>query len=196
MAIAREDVKKQLITFYSTKDKEVTMYELPQLNYIQTKGVGERNIYRMYEYKQLWTMNRFVNRVKHYTIEDLIKNFSRMPLEMEWEDARDQEVNYKARFVLPSYVNDVHYIMTMKDLNNRLGEIPFELALDTQEQGKVAQLLHRGCYDDIHHSIHKLQQSLQDQGYTLKGNHREIFLNHPHCNPPEKLQILLRQYIE
>ncbi|GGD77950.1 hypothetical protein GCM10010911_39930 [Paenibacillus nasutitermitis] len=54
------------------------------MQYLISSGVGERDIYRMYDYNEIWTIGRFINRVKYYTKRELGKNFSRMPIEVEW----------------------------------------------------------------------------------------------------------------
>src|SRR5690606_336763 len=196
--LVREDLKKQYSKYYSLKDKEVALYVLPEMTYLTASGLGARNIYQMYDYKEIWTMGRFINRVKHYTIHQLERNFSRMPLEMEWKDIAQEDslVPYRARMAVPEYINLDLYNLTMEDLKKRLGEIDFKLEIANVSERNCAQLLHEGSYESIHLTRERLVNDLQQQGYSLKGDMQEIYMNHPHCNPPEKLKILLRQEVE
>ena len=196
--LVREDLKKQYKKYYSLKDNEVILYTLPKMKYIIVSGEDARNIYQMYDYKEVWTMGRFINRVKHYTIHNLKRNFSRMPLEMEWKKTAhdDGMVQYRAMMPVPEYINQELYNLTLEDLRERLGEIDFKLELAIVPERKCAQLLHVGSYETIQYTREKLVSDIQELGYSLKGGTQEIYMNHPHCNPPEKLKILLRQEVE
>jgi hypothetical protein len=194
--IEREDVRKSNKDYYSLKDKTVQLYVIPEMNYLISAGIGERNIYAMYDYREVWTIGRFINRVKHYTVQDLHKNFSRMPLEMEWGDTVDSGVKFRAIMWVPSYIDEMLFDNTIADLNQRLGKIDFKFELATLPQRHCAQILHLGSYEEIHQSEQKLIEGIKEQGQKPKGNCQEIFMNHPHCNPPEKLKILLRHELE
>ncbi|WP_248926838.1 GyrI-like domain-containing protein [Paenibacillus hamazuiensis] len=199
--VHKEDVKKLNKTIYSIKDLEATVYDIPEMNYIFAHGNGARNIYRMYDYKEIWTMGRFINRSKYYTVGELGKNYSRMPLEMEWGEAAEQaepgtEVPFTAMMWIPEYVSEFIFDRTLSDLRGRLGELGATLQLGKVSQGTCAQLMHFGHYSGIGETVRQMRSSLEEQGYVPKGRHREIFMNHPHCNPPEKLQILIRQPLE
>ena len=196
--LVREDLKKQYNKYYSLKDKKVTLYTLPEMKYMIVSGANARNIYQMQDYKEVWTMGRFINRVKHYTIHNLKRNFSRMPLEMEWKETAqgDGVVQYQAMMAVPEYINQELYNLTLEDLRERLGELDFKLELAIVPKRKCSQLLHVGSYETIHSTREKLVSDIQGQGYSLKGGTQEIYMNHPHCNPPEKLKILLRQEVE
>lgn len=189
-------MRKSNKQFYSTKDHAVTVYDIPEMKFIYTMGNGEHNIYRMFDFNEIWTMNRFINRVKHYTVKDLTRNFTRMPLEMEWGDLRENGIEFKAMMAVPAYIDESFYQSTMIDLQNRLGDLPFKIHLETITQGKCAQILHKGKYQDLGRTLEMMKEELHKRSYQVSHRHREIFMNHPHCNPPEKLQILIRQPLE
>jgi len=65
--IFREDVRKTNRKYYSLRDNKVNFYSIPNMNYVESIGSGERDIYKMYDYKEVWTIGRFINRVKFYT---------------------------------------------------------------------------------------------------------------------------------
>ncbi|QGQ98356.1 hypothetical protein EHS13_27460 [Paenibacillus psychroresistens] len=184
--IEREDIRRSNKEFYSLRDKTVQLYTLPEMNYLSSTGVGERNIYAMYDYRGIWMMGRFINRVKHYTVRDLNKNFSRMPMELEWGDP------FKANMWVPEYIDQILFNNTVADLVERFGEMDYTFELVMLPQRRCAQFLHQGSYEEIQQSEVELLRGIEAQGYKPKGKCQEIFMNHPHCNPPEKLKILLR----
>lgn len=194
--IVRENLRRINKQYYSTRDREVAIYEIPEMNFIYAEGTGEHDIYRMYDFKEIWTMGRFINRVKHYTKKEITRNFSRMPLEMEWGELQESGIRFKALMAVPVYIDETAFTNAIADLQMRLGEFEFKIHLKTIVQGPCAQILHQGRYRDIGIALEKLNEEMYRKGYQARHSHREIYMNHPHCNPPEKLQILIRQPIE
>jgi len=180
---------------YSLKDKSVHMYQIPQMKYLVASGVNDRDIYQMYDYNEIWLMGRFINRVKYYTKNELQKNFSRMPLELEWGDIAENGVEFKAFIRIPHYINEELFDVTMNDLKKRHKIDEVDLSIKEIPQRLCAQLLHQGDYASIKQSKQLLIKELINSGYQLQGEPQEIFINHPYCNPPEKLNILLRQQV-
>jgi hypothetical protein len=66
MAIDQKNIEREDL-------KTVQLHVIPEMNYLISTGMGERNIYAMYDYREVWTIGRFINRVKHYTVQDLHK---------------------------------------------------------------------------------------------------------------------------
>jgi hypothetical protein len=195
IGVLREDVRKLNKEFYSLKDKEINYYHIPQMQYLIASGVNERDIYQMYDYKEIWTIGRFINRVKYYTKREINKNFSRMPIEVEWGKKIEFGTEFLAMMWVPDYINEDLFNVTMMDLKNRHDILELNLSLTEIPQRFCAQLLHKGNYSYIEDSKQILVEELNKDGYQLIGKPQEIFMNHPHCNPPEKLNILLRQEI-
>jgi len=193
-SVFREDVRKTNKEYYSLKDKKVQYYLIPKMKYLESIGSGERDIYRMYDYKEVWTIGRFINRVKFYTVRDLGKNFSRMPLELAWGDS---DYEYKVSMWVPEYITEDLFEVTMTDLRERYDFVKnLSISLYSRQERKCAQLLHFGEYSHIESSKQNLLEEINAKGYSPKGSLEEIFMNHPHCNPPDKLQILLRQEVD
>ncbi len=190
--ISREDVRRTNKEFYSLRDRAPTIYELPAMHMLATSGQEERDIYRMYDYPGIWTIGRFINRVKVYTTRELGKNFSRMPIEAEWGDGAE----YRARMWVPDYITQDIYESTMADLLAKFDRAVPNVSLTKVLPRKCAQLLHIGPYEFIDSTREQLLERLRSQGYRLVGRPQEIYMNHPHCNPPEKLNILIRQEVE
>jgi len=191
--IFREDVRKTNKEYYSLRDNKVNFYLIPGMNFIESIGSGKRDIYKMHDYKEVWTIGRFINRVKYYTVRELGKNFSRMPLELAWGDSDNE---YKASMWVPEYISDDLFEVTMSDLGRKYDFVKdLSISLIFRKERNCAQLLHFGEYNQIESSKQYLLEGIYAEGFTPTGKLGEIFLNHPHCNPPDKLQILLRQEI-
>ncbi|WP_054028759.1 hypothetical protein [Bacillus sp. FJAT-28004] len=195
IGVVREDVRRLNKEFYSLKDKDINFYKIPHMKYLVASGVNDRDIYRMYDYKEIWTIGRFINRFKYYTKREINKNFSRMPIEIEWGRKTETGTEFKVMMWVPDYIDEDLFTITMADLKNRHDLNEVNLSLNTLPNRLCAQLLHKGNYSNVEASKQILVEDLRKDGYLMKGNPQEIFMNHPHCNPPERLNILLRQEI-
>lgn len=193
--VLREDLRKLNKEFYSLKDKEINIYQIPMMKYLFASGSNNHDIYRMYDYKEIWLIGRFINRVKYYTKREINKNFSRMPMEVEWGNKTESGTEFKAMMWVPDYISEDLFNTTMNDLRVRHDTYETNLLLTEIPQRICAQLLHKGNYSYIEESKQRLNEELSKNGYRLIGKPQEIYMNHPHCNPPEKLNILLRQEI-
>ena len=63
-------------------------------------------------------------------------------------------------------------------------------------EGRCAQLLHIGQYDEDAPSIVCLHHAIAAAGYRPRGKHHEIYLGDPRRVAPDKLRTILRQPIE
>ena len=72
-----------------------------------------------------------------------------------------------------------------------------EVAFETYTEGQVAQIMHRGPYDDEAASFDLLEGFMVEQGLERQWImdeyvHREIYLSDPRRVPPEKYKTTLR----
>jgi hypothetical protein len=63
-------------------------------------------------------------------------------------------------------------------------------------EGRCAQLLHIGPYDEEAPSIVRLHRAIAEAGFRPRGRHHEIYLGDPRRAAPDKLRTILRQPIE
>ena len=60
-------------------------------------------------------------------------------------------------------------------------------------EGRSAQLLHLGPYDDTGRTIGRLHDFIRESGCTPRGRHHEIHLSDPARTEPSRLRTILRQ---
>lgn len=61
-------------------------------------------------------------------------------------------------------------------------------------EGRSAQILHVGSYDDEAPTLARLHDEwMPAHGLTFNGDHHEIYLSDPRRTAPEKLKTILRQ---
>jgi hypothetical protein len=141
IGVLREDVRRLNKEFYSLKDKDINFYQIPQMQYLIASGVNDRDIYRMFEYKEIWTIGRFINRVKYYTKREINKNFSRMPIVIEWGRKTETGMEFTVKMWVPDYIDEDLFNVIMTDLKNRHDINEVYLSLTTLPHRLCAQLL-------------------------------------------------------
>jgi hypothetical protein len=147
----------------------------------------------MHDSDALWSMVRVTNRMKEMTKRDMNFKFKLMPLEIIWSNESPQ---WKAMMALPALVSDELFQEALDGLVERKRNVRVPVEFCSVDQGLCAQTLHIGAYNQVGETLDRMGNELEAKGYRIKGDRREIYINQPFCNPPEKLQTIVRVPIE
>ena len=95
--------------------------------------------------------------------------------------------------MLPEYVSKILIDNAIKTLREKKGTtVPESLRIIDFTDGKAAQIMHIGPYDQVERSYDKIISELNNKGLKINGKHHEIYLSGPRRTPPEKLKTILR----
>ncbi len=143
-----------------------------------------------------------------YTLKFALKKAGRIdfvvaPLEALWwsDDPRAFEENRRDRWrwtamvMQPEHVEDADLGDTLAELQRKGIRNPAHdrLRLEALEEGRAAQLLYVGPYNDMGPSVAELNVFAAAEGYQPHGRHHDIYLSDPRRTAPEKLKTILRQ---
>lgn len=196
------DLKRNLKDCYTGK-KKVKFVEVPPVNYVAITGKGNPNTSQ--EYKDaIETLFGMV-----YTIKFMCKaegdDFVVMPLEGCWwtDPIEDFSINNKdkwlweAMIALPDFVDKETFELARAQLKKKKNPVSIDKAqLKRHEDGLSAQILYTGPYSNEGKYIEEMHKSIEEEGYKLRGKHREIYLSNPQRVASEKLRTIIRQPIE
>jgi hypothetical protein len=199
------DTIKELGILYNQPKKEISIVEVPPLNYLTIQGQGDPNQNQDYSdaVGALYSLA--------YNIKFSIKkgpqglDFKVMPLEGLWWAEDMAQFNLDTRgdwlwqmmILQPEVVSAEIVAQAREDVRRkknlpRLDEVKFE----RYEEGTCAQIFHSGPYGEAERpSVDKLHAFIHEQGYQLSGKHHEIYFNSPLRTAPEKLKTIIRQPI-
>ena len=101
---------------------------------------------------------------------------------------------------LPEFVTNEAFIRATDVFTTKHPEIdPNPAFLFNFDEGLVAQVLHKGPYDDEPETVGTLDAYAEAQGYTLDfgltRHHHEIYLSDPRKAKPENLRTIIRHPI-
>jgi hypothetical protein len=182
---------------YKGKLNEMEILDVPGLQYMIAEGTGPRNVYEMHQGDALWSITRVVNRLKDMTKNELDYKFTLMPLEIIWSktEIENQDWSWIAMMQVPEIINQNMFQTALTELKKRNKSVRIPLRLEKLQQGTYIQTTHLGPYHQIDVTVEMIKGYCKEHGYTINNQFREIYINQPFCNAPEKLQTIIRAEI-
>ena len=202
----KRDFMKELENLYKQPKKEISILEVPAMNFLTIRGHGSPNDNPDYSdaVGALYSLA--------YNLKFRIKkgptdiDYKVMPLEGLWwaenmnEFNLDDRSNWRWQMMImqPELITQDLFMQALDEVRTkknppRLDEVKFE----SYDEGLCAQIFHLGPYGEgERENIDRLHQYIHDQGYTLRGKHHEIYFNSPLRTAPEKLKTIIRQPIQ
>ncbi len=194
------DLKKEHKELYNPSAKEITVVEVPRMNFLMIDGSGDPNISIDYKYavEALFGLS--------YTLKFMIKktktvDYTVMPLEgLWWADnmskfAEDKSKwNWTAMIMQPEQVTKESVAKAIEELKKKK-EMPAlsKIRFESFHEGLAAQIMYFGPFSDEGPTIKNIHEFIENKEGQLNGKHHEIYLSDPRRVAPEKLKTILRQ---
>ena len=200
--MSKVDLKKELKQLYKPSAQEVSVVDVPRLNYLMIDGRGDPNTSQEYAaaIEALYSLA--------YALKFKIKkgkagiDYGVMPLEGLWWIADESQFNVNNKeawnwtmmIMQPKYVTADLFAEALPETEKKkqlatLARIRFE----SYNEGSAAQIIHVGPYADEGPTIAKLHDFINQHGHRARGKHHEIYLGDPRKTAPAKLQTIIRQ---
>lgn len=106
--------------------------------------------------------------------------------------------NWKILIRLPDFVEADHFTRAKYIAEEKNVDFPEikEVLFEKINEGRCAQILHLGSYDDEEATLDILHKFIESNGYKINNYHHEIYLSDPRRTAPEKLRTILRYGIK
>jgi hypothetical protein len=195
------DYKKQLKHLYNPSAKEVTVVNVPRLNFLMTDGAGDPN-----------KSEDFLNAVEAlyglaYALKFMIKkgetgvDYGVLPLEGLWWTDDPSEFNaddkdawkWTLMIMQPEFVTKTLYDSAVEQVREKKNPVALsKIRFEALDEGRSAQILHIGPFSEERPTIEKIINYAKQNGFSLSGNHHEIYLSDYRKTAPEKLKTIIR----
>jgi hypothetical protein len=197
------DLRKQLKHLYNPSGREVTVVDVPPMNYLMIEGEGNPNTSEDYAHavEALYAVS--------YALKFIFKrgadaiDYAVMPLEGLWwaDDMTRFSVDDKAAWrwtamiLQPEFVTEELVQEAKNQVEKRKGPLPVfpKMRFESFHEGRVAQIMHHGPYSEEGPTIARLHEFIEERGHELRGKHHEIYLGDPRRTAPERLKTVIRQ---
>jgi len=201
----KTDFKKKLKHLYNPSATEVTIVEVPEMQYLMVDGQGDPNTSQEFKdtYQILYPVAykvKFMSKAKG-------KDYVVPPPEALWwaEDMEDFLVGNKDKWkwtsmlMVPDLISPEMVEEAIEFTKEKKSDLPptfSNLRFEKLNEGKAAQILYIGPYSEEHAVIMRIHQVIEEQGGTFDGHnqkHHEIYLSDPRRANPDKLKTVIRQ---
>ncbi len=199
------DLKKELKHLFQPSAKDVTIVDVPEMNFLMIDGAGDPNTSQEYQdaieaiYAMAYTLKFMVKK------RDAQLDYVVPPLEGLWW-AADMEAfsmgdkdawKWTAMIMQPEAVTQEMVDKALQEVAEKkdppaLPKVRFE----SYAEGLSVQIMHIGPYSEEAPTIQKLHAFAKEKGYQLRGKHHEIYLSDPRRTAPERLKTVIRQPVQ
>ncbi|MGW3356598.1 GyrI-like domain-containing protein [Streptomyces bungoensis] len=202
---AKYDVKRELKQCYSAKNTDWELVDVPELRFLAIDGHGDPNTTAAYRHA-VEALYAVAYTAKFASKGDLGKDFVVGPLEgLWWADDMDdflarRKDNWQWRLLIhvPDWItSDMVEDAKHTALDKKKHAAIADVRPETLREGRCAQVLHIGPYDDETPMLTRLHRDyLPANNLREAGLHHEIYLSDPRRTDPAKLRTILRQPVE
>jgi hypothetical protein len=199
--MAKLDMKRELKELYAPSAKEISVVDVPALNYLMVDGKGDPTVAQAYKdaVEALFSLS--------YALKFKIKkekgmDYTVMPLEGLWwvPDMREFSTSNKGAWLWTMMIMQPKLVTaeSVKQVTAEIGKKKELAALprvrfETLTEGLAAQILYVGPFADEGPTIQKLHDHIHATGHQLHGKHHEVYLGDPRKTAPAKLRTVIRQ---
>lgn len=198
--VVKVDLKKELKNLYGPSTKEITVVDVPAMNFLLVNGEGSPaspNYREAIEalFSVAYALKFMVKKAKGI-------DYSVMPLEgLWWADNmtkfsadRKEEWKWTAMIMQPKYVTAEDFEEAVEQVRKKKNSAALpRVKFESFKEGTAAQTLYVGPFSAEGQTIEKIHSYIKNSGHELTGKHHEIYLNDPSKTAPERIKTILRQ---
>lgn len=195
------DFKKELKEFYAPSAKDVSVVNVPKLNYLSIDGKGDPNTSKEFQ-EAIEALYSVAYKIKFSVKKRLGKDYTVMPLEGLWwaEDMSNFSTGDKSSWLWKTLIMQPDFI-TPAIFQTAVDEVKIKknlpglnkIRLEALEEGPSAQILYIGPFANEGPTIARIHDLIKGQGGSLTQKHHEIYLSDMRRTAPEKLKTIIRQ---
>lgn len=196
------DLKKEKKAAFSAK-RLPAIVDIPAIQYITFEGEGDPNTSVLFQ--EAMTVLYGTAYTLKFLLKDKGRDFVVAPLEGQWwghcadifTEGKKDEWLWKVMVAVPDFVTEKDFKAAFDALKAKKNPAGLEkLRLETITDGLSVQVLYYGSYADEGPVIAAMHQYAFDQGYELRGRHREVYMGNPQRTAPEKLRTIIRHPVK
>ena len=196
------DLKKELKAFYNPTAKDVTLVEVPKMNFIMIDGKGAPESEQFSQ--SIQALYPIAYTIKFDKKKTDGTDFTVMPMEgLFWADdmaafmpetADRAAWQWTLMIMRPDFITKADFSKA-RETAKKKKDNPFldTVRFESFSEGKTAQIMHIGPYSAEGPNIQRIHNKIKEIGGKLSGRHHEIYLSDPRRVAPEKMKTVIRQ---
>lgn len=197
---------KREIAAYRARQGRIHLVDVPDLKYLMIDGHGDPNTDPAFA-EAAGALYPLAYKLKFACKRSLGRDYVVMPLEgLWWSDDMDaftatrdkSRWDWTLMIMVPDWIDQDMVAGAVERIaaENRPRRL-HEVRLESLSEGRCAQTLHIGSYDDEAEILARMHHEfIPDHGLRMVGKHHEIYLNDFRKVAPDKLRTILRQPVD
>lgn len=201
-ASEKYDVKRDRRELYGASTRDFEMVDVPPMRYLAVDGHGDPNTAAEYA-DAVEALFGVAYAVKFASKRQLGRDFVVAPLEGLWRAddpesfvTREKDAwSWTMLIAQPEWIVEAMVTAAIAAVRAKGDRAALDrVQVRELREGRSAQILHVGSYDDEAPTLARLHHEWMPQhGLTFNGDHHEIYLSDARRTAPEKLRTILRQ---
>ena len=204
MGESKVDFKKTLPS-YAAKHGKFEFVTIPKMRYLMVDGTGDPNTSPAFA-QAIEQLYPIAYALKFFSKDVLDRDYVVPPLEALWRaenmDAfvrrEKSKWSWTLLLMVPDWLTDEHFALALHKVESKTGkQATANVRFTSLEEGLCVQTLHIGSFDDegpVLKEIH--ERTIPEAGFTMTGEHHEIYLSDFRKVAPDKLRTILRQPVK
>jgi len=195
------DLKKEDKTYYSAK-LTPSLQQFGAIDYITISGVCApdaplfRNSIEAI-YPVAYTIKKYCKAEGNDFVVPKMEAYWWVESELPFDQVPRDEWYWKIMIRMPEFVTTAHVEEAIQAIvEGKNTPLVNEVNHEQISEGKSAQILHVGSYEDEKSTLEKLYKFIADNGLAINGYHREVYLSDPRKTAPERLKTILRYAVK
>jgi len=172
------DFKKENKEFYNPSAKEVTVVDIPEMNFLMIDGEGDPNTSREYQ-DSIEALFSASFKAKFISEKEISQDYVVMPLEGLWwvENMEDFSIKDKSNWKWTAMIRQPDFL-TKNMIEKAIEEVEKKknlpalsrIRFESLHEGLSAQIMHIGPYSEEGPAIEKLHNFVKEKGYEYDGS--------------------------
>ncbi|SDZ41671.1 hypothetical protein SAMN05421736_11252 [Evansella caseinilytica] len=182
---------------YQLKPGSAVIQYIPKLQFISQEMITAYNMEwagRPEPLDEQWLAWKVVNQLKQIAKMELDYRFKLMPYEIVWHQYENKKWHVTQMMQIPELITEEMFERARLRVRNNLRDqaLP-DMQFVAAEAALCAQKLHVGHYKETNRTLSELKQFVEEQGFEIIGDHREIYLTPAtDCHPPATWKTIVR----
>lgn len=193
------DFKKELKHLYDSSDKQVTIIDVPDMNFLMVDGQGAPASPQYQEAIEALYAVAYALKFNIKKAQGI--DYGVMPLEgLWWADDMTKFLEDKNKWrwdmmiMQPKYVTKELFKEAVEQVREKKAPTALDkVRFECYHEGKAAQIMHVGPFSAEGPNVEKIHAAIKAAGHELSGKHHEIYLSDARKAAPEKWKTILRQ---
>ena len=207
--MAKIDLKKENKELYNQSTNEVSIVDVPKMNYLMIDGQGDPNNSKEYQ-DAMEALFPVSFKVKFISKKEKSQDYVVMPLEGLWwvENMEDFSIEDKSSWKWTAMIRQPDFItydmikQAMEEVEAKKNpEALSKIRFESLKEGLSAQIMHIGPYSEEGATVEKLHNFIKENGHEFDGSkpgekHHEIYISDMRRTKPERLKTIIRQPVK